>query len=81
MTGSAKDVLATLTGSSLTFVRGADTRGFRQQKKDGNLTVNRKEKQMISLLKFVVNAQFLIGFLLGGLGAFVYLFFKPVKKG
>ena len=36
---------------------------------------------MISLLKFVVNAQFLIGFLLGGLGAFVYLFFKPVKKG
>lgn len=28
---------------------------------------------MISLLKFVVNANFLIGFLIGGLGAFVYL--------
>jgi len=28
---------------------------------------------MISLLKFVVNANFLIGFLIGGLGAYVYL--------
>jgi hypothetical protein len=35
---------------------------------------------MISLLKFVLNAQFIVGFVLGGFGAFIYLFFKPVKK-
>lgn len=33
---------------------------------------------MISLLKFVVSAQFLIGFLIGGMGAFIYL--KTKKK-
>ena len=35
---------------------------------------------MIGLLKFVLNANFIVGFALGGLGAFVYLYFKPVKK-
>jgi len=28
---------------------------------------------MIGLLKFVISAQFIIGFLIGGLGAYVYL--------
>lgn len=33
---------------------------------------------MISLLKFILNAQFLVGFLIGGMGAFIYL--KNKKK-
>jgi hypothetical protein len=33
---------------------------------------------MISLFKFVINAQFLVGFLIGGMGAFIYL--KTKKK-
>jgi hypothetical protein len=33
---------------------------------------------MIELLKFVISAKFIIGFLLGGMGAFIYL--KTAKK-
>lgn len=35
---------------------------------------------MLGLLKFVLNVNFIVGFALGGAGAFIYLFFKPVKK-
>ena len=28
---------------------------------------------MISLLKFIVNANFIVGFVLGGMGAYIYL--------
>lgn len=33
---------------------------------------------MISLFKFIFNAQFIVGFLVGGMGAFIYL--KTKKK-
>ena len=33
---------------------------------------------MISLLKFIISVQFIIGFLIGGMGAFIYL--KTNKK-
>ena len=35
---------------------------------------------MISLLKFILNAQFIIGFVLGGATMYIYLHWKKNRK-